>query len=409
MKVLIINSYAGSLVLGAKAAGCEIVGSYEDAAFGIEAQKLNFPELDYVDRLPWPERNLKGVTVIAHPPCAAFSVQNCSNYAIHGKREYMGTGTDAFACHAAVMDYSLGAGCDALAIESVPGVMKVANTYSEYAKKYGYSHYFLRLNSVGFGVPQWRPRVWIVFSKTRLLDIEYRPVYRPLKNFLLTEGTLVGYGNARRVVKKLKEAGVTDDTLREIFEGTHGLGSVLQIGKRVLGLDEFEVKEKWNLHGQFTSKMPRMINQEEWAPTILGDSTWFVNGRPLFMEEFCAIMGFPTDYQWPRSYEPRLYLSKGVCPPVATWILKQIEMNLAKNKPEFELGTSYRRCQPGELLDLCPKKQEVEDALAGRVPASPKQPKVRTPKAERKVKAAATRVRATASELSANFLKSLGE
>lgn len=413
--VLIINSYAGSLVLGCKAAGFPIRGSYEDAGFGIEAQKLNFPGLNYVDRLPWPEDDLSETVVIAHPPCAAYSVQNCSNYKIHGKREYMGTDTGAFACHRNVMEYSLARACRALAIESVPGIMKSADEYRKYADQYGYDVFFLRLNSVGFGVPQWRPRVWVVFLASgdvaQPFDIEYRPIYRPLKNFLLAEGTTLPYGNATRAVRKLKAAGVDPATIRGIFEGTYGLGSLVKIGKNILGVDEIEVKEKWNLKTEFTSKAPRMINSEEWAPTILSDSTWFVNGRPLFLEEFNLIMGFPADYQWPQSMarDPRVYLSKGVCPPVATWILQQIANNLASDKPEFELGTYYRRCEPGEVLDLCPKKSEVEDALAGRPPAIPQAPKVRTQKAERKGKTAPVRVRATASELAANFLKSLGE
>src|SRR5207245_375435 len=111
--VLIINSYAGSLVLGCKAAGFPIRGSYEDAAFGIEAQKLNFPELNYVDRLPWPEDDLSETVVIAHPPCAPFSIQNSGRKGIEG---------DGFECHRNVMKYALENDCKALAIESVPGV-----------------------------------------------------------------------------------------------------------------------------------------------------------------------------------------------------------------------------------------------------------------------------------------------
>ena len=55
MKVLVINSYAGSITLGASSLGCEIVGSYEDKNFFLDAQKANFPDIDFRSyRKDWP-------------------------------------------------------------------------------------------------------------------------------------------------------------------------------------------------------------------------------------------------------------------------------------------------------------------------------------------------------------------
>jgi hypothetical protein len=76
-KVLIINSYAGSLTLAAQ--GREVLGSYEDEGYGLEVQRANFPGLTYKSRRSeWPAQDLSGVVVLAHPPCAAFSGQNTS-------------------------------------------------------------------------------------------------------------------------------------------------------------------------------------------------------------------------------------------------------------------------------------------------------------------------------------------
>jgi site-specific DNA-cytosine methylase len=403
--VLIINSYAGSLVLGCKAAGFPIRGSYEDAAFGIEAQKLNFPDLNYVDRLPWPEDDLSETVVIAHPPCAPFSIQNSGRKGVDG---------DGFQCHRNVMEYAFDCGCEALAIESVPGVLRAADEYAAYGKIHNYQHFFLRVNSIGFGVPQWRPRVWIIFIRTDKFDVEYRPVYRPLKTVIQPEGEVIMSREAISAIKKMKAVGMDHELMRALFEGQHGDGTLLQLGKQYLGIEDVgenfeEIRKAWGLSGILASKVPRVLHQESWAPTVLKDSAWFIHGRPLFLEEFNLIMGFPADYIWPAKWEPRTYLSKGVCPPVATWILQQIAANLSPDKPEFELGTTYRRCLPGEVLDLCPKKAEVEDALAGRPDTPPKMPKARGPKKERQGKTTPVRIRATASELAANFLKSLGE
>ena len=82
MKTLIINSYGGSLVLGAKAVGAEIIGSYEDHNFGLGIQQAIFDDIKFVAyRKDWKPQDLRDVFVIAHPPCSAFSVQNTSRTA----------------------------------------------------------------------------------------------------------------------------------------------------------------------------------------------------------------------------------------------------------------------------------------------------------------------------------------
>lgn len=412
--ILIINSYGGSLMLGAQATGYPIRGSYEDSGFGIEAQKLNFPKEVYVDKLPWPKDDLSETVVIAHPPCAPFSIMN----PMKGDSSRAGTSAEGFKCHRDVMDYALGQGALSLAIESVPGVLKVAEEYETMADKYGYNVYYLKLNAISFGVPQWRPRVWIIFIRqparklTHLepqkLKVAWEPKYRKLSECLVSEGTLMNRGDEKHIIlRRLQEAKVDPSLLRKIFEGEYGEGTLLQIGTKVLevsGADNFqEVRKAWNLGGLFAAMMPRVLNPEGWAPTILGGSAWFVNGRPLLLEEYNNIMGFPTDYKWPANFsDPRLYLSKGVCPPIATWILQQMEHNILHH----EFIGNYS-CAPKELLDLCPKKETVEKALRGES----NDPIVHRVKKARKAsepEAPVERVRVSASELGKSFLDSLG-
>src|SRR5215472_17685148 len=141
--VLIINSYAGSLTIAATQLGLKIRGSYEDAGFGLRTQRLNFPDLRYVEVLPWPKDDLSKTVVIAHPPCAAFSMQNMS------QRQHMGVGTDAFEQHEVVMNYALGHGCRALAIESVLGTLAGGRQVHErLAKRYDYQVHRILQNAV---------------------------------------------------------------------------------------------------------------------------------------------------------------------------------------------------------------------------------------------------------------------
>lgn len=395
-KVLIINSYAGSLTIAASSLGCEVVGSYEDAGYGIEAQKLNFPDLKYIDRHPWPKQDLRGVTVIAHPPCAPFSIMNPQK-----GTDRVGTAADGFQCHRDVLEYALGNSCKALAIESVPGVLKAASEYENAAKEHDYHHFFVKVNSIGFGVPQWRPRIWILFTKHDRLNLNYIPRFVPLSTIIQEKGTAIERGGETHIiVRRLKEAGLKGEMLRRIFEGEYGCGNILQIGQAVLEIDEVgenfaKVREKWNLGGLFAAMMPRVLDPTKWAPTILGGSAWFIHGRPLFLEEFNAIMGFPVDYKWPGSFsDPRTYLSKGVCPPVAVWILQ----HLLFPPKEFNYYVNA-----GDLLNLDHRKAEVEDALGGRT----REPGER--KSRKYTSQGIERVARSASEQLDAFQRSLGE
>lgn len=322
MDVLIINSYAGSLTIAASQLGLKIRGSYEDTGWGLPVQRANFPDLKYVERPPWPEQDLKNTVVIAHPPCAAFSNQ------APGRK---GIQADSFKCHRMVMHYAMKNNCNSLAIESVPGILSGASDVQKgYAKKFGYNVFWLKQNAVTFGVPQWRPRVWTVFSRKPYVSFSHNITIRTVSDILQSHGTRLEINSGiKGALRCLKEAGYSEKQVyADILSGEH-TGSLLQIGKKLLGIDDpgpnhCEVRKAWHLKGRFGVKLPRVLNPEQFATTILHDSSFFVFGRELYKEEYLALMGFPTDYKFPDNTirEFRKYLSKGVCPPVAKWILQ---------------------------------------------------------------------------------------
>jgi site-specific DNA-cytosine methylase len=352
-RVLIINSYAGSLTIAASQLGLDIIGSYEDAGWGLPVQRANFPKLNYVERLPWPKKNLQGVMVIAHPPCAAFSNQN-------NVRSARGTGADSFTCHKRVMRYALSQGCAGLAMESVPAILPAARrVHDAYARRYGYRVYRVLQNAVTFGVPQWRPRAWIIFAKLDQLRLAHRPVRRRVGEVMTAHGTeLAPNSEIRQAFQRLGQAGYTEARVREeLLSGEH-LGSLLQIGKKVLGVDDVGpnhqvIRERWRLGGRFGSKLPRVLDPEGVATTVLRDSNFFVMGRELYLEEYLAVMGFPVRYKFPPKAlkDFKCYLSKGVCPSVARWVLTQLRENLDGSR-----ATQYV-LRPGETLDLQVKRE----------------------------------------------------
>lgn len=359
MDTLIINSYAGSLVLGARDAGANIIGSFEDSGFGIEAQKLNFPKLKYVDRLPWPKQDLSKAIVISHPPCAAFSNQNNS-------MARKGLATDAFKCHRNVMDYALGNRCAGLAIESVPGLLKYASIYQDYAKKNRYFVYFVYLNSATFGVPQWRPRVWVLFFRdVGKLVIGQRRDYKTIQDILEPESEVMVHPVMRRLLdyfgKKFRSAGFDFDAFMK-YENT---GSFVPAVAEFLGIenDRKAVDARTGTSGLFGVRLPRKLKLDWFSPVVLDGSFFFANGRPLTIIEYQRIVGFPDNFKWPQSMALKflVYLSKGVSPPVARWIVDTMTANIAHtarlDQPNLHIGT------PGDILDIRPNEAEAREGI----------------------------------------------
>lgn len=353
--ILIINSYAGSLVLGAMATGVPILASMEDSGYGIAAQKKNFPDLKYVDRLPWPTEDLTNTMVIAHPPCSAFSNMNI----IADKK---GMDTSAFECHRRVMEYSFKNNCEALAIESVPGALPVAgDTYRSIAAQAGYDCCFILLNAVGFGVPQWRPRFWALFFRRDLglpfFKFKYHPHYRNIQSILTTEPVPedpVTKKHSDYLRKRTNKVGFDLDALL----ASETIGGFDSVAKTFLNeKDGDKIKELTGTKGCYRAGLPRKLDPTLWAPVILGFSLWYVDTRPLNRIEYQRIMGFPDDFKWSEKEgkDYLTYLSKGVCPPVATWIIEQVGWNLRK-----DMSAAFTHsCGSGEVVDLQPRKQDV--------------------------------------------------
>jgi site-specific DNA-cytosine methylase len=380
---LIINSYAGSLVLGAKAAGIPIRGSMEDSGYGIAGQRLNFPDLKFVDRTPWPADDLSNTIVIAHPPCSAFSNMNIV-------KEKRGTGTDAFECHRRVLDYALGQKCVALAIESVPGALEAAGSeYASYAEKYGYGHCFVLLNAVSFAVPQWRPRFWALFfrEKKQSYAFSFAPTYRNVQSILNGEEATdpVTLKHVSYLKKKYDAAGFDFGAMMR----SETQGGFDKIAKDYLQNKDSEVvKSMTGTLGLYRAGLPRKLDPTLWAPVVLGFSLWYVHDRPLNRIEYQRIMGFPDDYRWNSKMEKDFltYLSKGVCPPVAEWVIKQLRyqgdfaaygvanggvLDLQPQKKikqlRYQGDFAAYGVANGGVLDLQPQKKEVEEILRGTV------------------------------------------
>jgi len=392
MPVLIINSYAGSLAIAAHQERHPVIGSYEDAGYGLEIQRANFPGLDYCPTVfDWPARqDLRDVLVIAHPPCSAFSQQNITKAA-------RGLDAPKFCQTKVVIEYALRNRCAALAVESVPGALEGARSaHDELAATHKYEVYRVLQNACSFGVPQWRPRFWCVFLPRGSAGLRVTPVpgdYVPLSEVQLSKGTENAHDIERwdRQLRTLGRA-VGPKWARRLADGQFGYGSIVrplqrELAARGRAAPRYEPRsggchlagslcataQAWccsehaNSTTTFLCRVARLVDPADVAGTVLGDAWWVWAGkdtaggisRPFYEEEYKAVMGFPTGYDF-RAVRPRLlrtYLSRGVCPPVARWVLSSLQ---ATSEGRWSTPVA---CASGQTLDLRPSRAVVRAAL----------------------------------------------
>lgn len=376
MKTLIINSYAGSLTIGAHRTGLknDIIGSYEDANFGLDIQKANFPHLNFVEHLKdWPAQDLSETFVIAHPPCSAFSVQNCSPKA-------RGVDSDAFKCTIKVVGYAAKNNAVAIAIESVMGALGGAwNTHQQLADENGYDLYRILQNGAMFGC-QWRERYWSVYVKkgavpSNVMNLVLSPKWQTVGEAVAGREGGPSSGNQdvllERQKAKLRDiAGLNEEEMNYLFDGSRNFGT------RALGAVLFDYKyrtptstaaDKWEMFkkyiGGFASGTMCYLDPNGLAPVLMGGSHWYLNGRNVSEDAFSAIGGFPEGYVFPeapRNYrrQQRMYISKGVIPNVAAWIVEQVHAHLGETVPTpTGLSTTAAphyalTCEPNHIADF---------------------------------------------------------
>ncbi len=371
LNVLIINSYAGSLTVGmhtseAATRGLTVRGIYEDAGFGLSVQRANFPHLAGLMRettRDWPAHpDLTDTIVLAHPPCSAFSSQT--------PKAKKGVESDAFACTKRVLRYAMQGKAPAIAVESVPATLAGgAVVHERYAQRYGYHLYRVLQNAVSFGVPQWRPRFWAVFvRKDAAAQGMYWAIPRPAR-----------YTTVRDVLEDAEPGPVLPAVQRHFDRQLQELESLLgwsaartasllaanfgrlhSILASVLGIPASAARERYCTPKGHDSWVLRALDPDGFTPTLLLDSHWCYRGRPVSIAEYNALMGFPRDYVYaPHDLvHQRKYLSKGVCPPVAAWVLDTIVAHLEGRSP----ARTAEAVLPGDTVNFNLKRKDVSCA-----------------------------------------------
>ncbi|TXH47712.1 MAG: DNA cytosine methyltransferase [Desulfurellales bacterium] len=324
MKVLTINTYGGSLLLASRMAGCEIVGSCETDGYGVAVQRDNFPDVPiYPTTGTWPQVDLQQVAVIGHPPCACFSVQN-------NKRRTDPLLDPKFQATRDLLDYALSRKARAVMIESIAqSVPHTEAFFNNLARKYGYLFNRIEMN-YSLWVPQNRKRVWSIWSR-RTVDLSslYYLTRSPRLSSVVKQDTVNYVSIIRnRVTAVAQKASLIGLDLSAYWNGKHGYGNLARLltrEKRFENLTSLEIARQLGVSQ--ISRMPIVLEPNGVAPTLMYDSCWVYNGGLLCQEDYAAIMGFPREYKLRSGPSGGCleYVSRGVVPAAAAWLLDRIQ------------------------------------------------------------------------------------
>ena len=376
MKVLIINSYAGSITLGARAYEAEIIGVFEDVGYGMNIQRANFGD-DYnfiEEEAYWPDRiDLSNTVVLAHPPCSAFSNMN-------QKSGTKGVDAEAFACTTRVLNYACRNRAVAIGIESVIGTLSGAwKVHQDYATRFGYNLYRIMENGCMWG-GQWRERFWVVYVKkgranpnmTLTLEPKFQTVSEVIGDYMDDFGVTAGNQDKEldKQIDRMRDCGCSEEELDYFFKTQYPphKGPLFKaiIEKRHPRMKRDEREGLWLAYmgGGWGEATMFYLHPDGLSPVLLGQSHWYYEGHNLSEEAFKLLMGFPAEYVFPDGpsrRNMRQLLSKGVMPPIVTWLCEQIDRHM-KDAPQAAHGGQHYQIvmEPGQFADFRIKKRDWE-------------------------------------------------
>lgn len=194
MKVLDTFAGAGGFSLGFKMAGCEIVGAIETDAWACETFEFNHPEAivikSNIEEIS--DKKLKRLflgnepdIILGGPPCQGFSICNKNNGDPKDPRNSL---FEEFVRLGKIFKPKV------IIMENVPNLIKaktksnelVINIIKNELSNLGYFVYSTILESVDYGVPQIRKRLFVIASSIELDNPFPEPTHSPSQGDLFS-------------------------------------------------------------------------------------------------------------------------------------------------------------------------------------------------------------------------------
>lgn len=315
--------FAGSFTVGV-AQHFNVVAHLEGDGYGAKTFALNFPRVPaYWPKEAWPD--FSPDLVYGNPPCAPWSIVGAS--LIKGNDNWR---TDPRTdCFSSIVDYGISHGAKVIAVESVQMLLtrgwEFLDSKVEQLLDAGYGVDIFRHDSVLWGLPQRRRRVFLVGSKVRL-DWEQPKFVTPT-----TMAQAVIGGLKHGLVQRLP------DPYLPAWE--------LARTKRLSGQSGSLRRAWFELNPGLNKGSPRIttgvVHPHQPVGTIIG-KTQIHHEHPRYLSEgeMKRLMGLPDDFEfWRPTQAKPLYLgavasevARAVNPVIGAYLAKTVARGLRKGK-----------------------------------------------------------------------------
>ena len=381
--------YAGLFTLGVKRAGFKVLAHLEQDAYGTDTAILNHPELDiYVGRDAWPEQfEPRPDLVFCNPPCAVWSPVSSTSIS-----------TTAKALKHWRDDPRLQHAYDALETvsryeptiwiwESVPQALTRGHSLMEEmaqrGRELGYACTILHFDASTLGVPQRRPRIFVVLHK-----VAFDPEVVDHDTTLTVKEAWKNLPKTNREVEKTREQDLRllphtkpGMALRRAFDSTFGEEGGRNERGQMIGRPSIPEK-RLRIDGLGIPMMAKA-----WHPT---------QSRRITVGEALRLCQLPDDWQFGASCKTptarKELLQRAVMPTVGEWVARAAFKALRRAEPVDPTQSALVR-------DLRAREEVIyrldagAETTRGALEAAPA--RVAAPKAEKRLLARSQKVERT--------------
>lgn len=360
LKAIGSNIFAGGFTVGV-AKHFDVVAHLEHDDYGVEVAKKNFPDLQvFIGTDQWPESLPPGKSLdflFSNPPCAIWSLAANRDGRIDWRKDPRLQRIRDI--HALLNRYQPKVWC----WESVCQAFERGRPFVEHlvaaAATLGYSASYVLIDAMYLRAPQTRKRFFLVLHRIAIDWERARPDY---------EAKPITVGDALKGVKPNRFTSRIADTevgkqMRKLIAATPPGGRIGRTFEDWAAAGKLTAAK--NAKGKIAGKpsfLAYRIDPSAVAGVIFGDKTFHhKEPRHLALNELGAIHGFPPDYDWVGEHH-RLDVQRGVLPPVAEWLARNVAAACQKPKP---IGKPTRtlvdfRRPPGVIQEVLELPADVD-------------------------------------------------
>lgn len=323
MNAVGVDIFAGGFTLGVERY-FRVLAHLEHGPYGVGTFRLNRPHVPvFHPPSSWPLSSLAGRVdfMFCNPPCAIVSIAGAGMRHGHADNWRRDPRTD---CIRDAVDVAVRVRPRTFALESVTRLYTHASelVHEQVAKLlavgYGVTH--LLINAGWHGAPQTRRRYFLLGHLEPLAfeRLNYAPP-----------------DTVDEVLGTVEDPGWIPPARPEVSR----LAARLQPGEGLRGLWERENPPETHVRGpNGVVGRPRMMEGrmrgDRPAGVFFGDFYWHPReARRLGLNEAKALCGFPADYQFARPAAAFSEMARGVMPPVADWLARQVKRSLEGDYP----------------------------------------------------------------------------